>query len=177
MTILRGNDVTIDWAITRCVDGSEVNEDFSKAELTVRLVTVYDKKPASFRVEGNTIHLSVPGNTQRVGGLSIEAVWSKNDGKNWSRAKESDVIRFTDDPRKVDHHVCEADVKVNCVPVRTQLAGGIGYDGITPHIGANGHWFIGDTDTEVMADVGSRINVVSELPEIGIPGEFYAVFE
>ena len=30
--------------------------------------------------------------------------------------------------------------------------GGSGADGITPHIGANGNWFIGDTDTGVRAE-------------------------
>lgn len=27
----------------------------------------------------------------------------------------------------------------------------VGYDGITPHIGENGNWFLGDTDTGVKA--------------------------
>lgn len=177
MKILRGNDVTIEWTITRYMDGSEVNEDFSKADLKVLLSNAYNKKPALFSVDGNVITISIPGNTQQSGWLSIEAIWSKNERKNWSRAVEREVIYFTEDQKAVDSRGCQENLKITVIPVRSQLSGGIGYDGITPHIGENGHWFIGETDTEVMADVGSRINIVSELPATGVPGEFYAVFE
>lgn len=177
MILLRGNDVEIVWTITRCVDGTEVNEDFTPASLAVYLETAFGKEKADCSVTDNVIHVFIPGNRQQCGYLSIEAVWSKNEGKNWSRALEKNVIMFTDNPAKVDTCPCDSRVKIKVAQIRSMMFGGIGHDGITPHIGANGHWFIGDTDTEVIADRGSRINVVDELPATGIPGEFYAVFE
>ncbi len=52
-----------------------------------------------------------------------------------------------------------------------------GSDGLTPHIGENGNWHIGDQDTGVRATGNAVINVVNELPDQGTPGEFYATFE
>ena len=177
MKILRGNDVLIEWTINHKLDSSITEEDFSKAELKVYLAIALKKIPAQYSVNGNVIAITIPGNVQESGWLSIEAIWSKNERKNWSRAMEKDVIFFVEDQQSVDYRTEKEDLKVTVVPVCSQLAGNVGYDGITPHIGANGHWFIGDIDTEVMADMGSRINVVSELPATGIPGEFYALFE
>lgn len=177
MKILRGNDVQIEWTIARYMDGSEVEEDFSRAELKVYLTNAYNKEPALFSVDRNVITISIPGNTQQSGWLSMEAVWSKNGRKNWSRAVENKVVFFTENQDVPGNQECKENPRIAVIPVRSQLAGGIGYDGITPHIGENGHWYIGETDTEVMADRGSRINVVSELPATGVPGEFYAVFE
>lgn len=177
MKILRGNDVQIEWTINRCMDGLEVGEDFSRAALKVYVVTAFNKKPALFSVNENVIIITIPGNTQHSGWMAIEAIWSKNEQKNWSRAKESEVIFFAEDQQDVDNRGNKENPKVTVIPVCSHLSGGIGYDGITPHIGENGHWWIGDTDTEVIADMGSRINVVSELPEKGVAGEFYAVFE
>lgn len=178
MILLRGNDVAIEWTIARCVDGSEVNEDFTGAKLSVYLINAFDRKEITeYSVNGNVISVFIPGNRQQCGKLSIEAIWSKNNGQNWSRAKEQDFIMFTDDEKKADMCSCNSDIKIKTAQIKSTLFGGIGHDGITPHIGANGHWYIGETDTEVMADMGSRINVVNELPVSGVPGEFYAVFE
>lgn len=41
-----------------------------------------------------------------------------------------------------------------------------GQDGVTPTIGANGNWFIGDTDTGTVATTG---NVVPEKPYFNVP--------
>lgn len=43
--------------------------------------------------------------------------------------------------------------------------GGTGADGITPHIGENGNWFIGDTDTGVRAE--------GITPHIGANGNWF----
>lgn len=177
MKILKGNDVTINWTITRCVDGSEIDEDFSVAELKVYLIIPLKKIQVEYSITGNVITVFLAGNMQQTGYVSIEAIWCKNDKKNWSRACVNEVLFFTDDPHKVDYICNRHDVNVKTLEVKSAVFGGIGHDGITPHIGDNGHWWIGELDTEIIADMGSRINVVDELPAIGIPGEFYAVFD
>lgn len=52
-----------------------------------------------------------------------------------------------------------------------------GDPGITPHIGPNGNWWIGEEDQGVRATGNAVINVVSQLPESGNSGEFYATFD
>lgn len=45
------------------------------------------------------------------------------------------------------------------------LAGLKGKDGITPHIGENGNWFIGDKDTGVSASGGTFGGGTADIPE------------
>lgn len=40
------------------------------------------------------------------------------------------------------------------------IASKVGQNGITPHIGANNHWFIGDTDTGVSATSSMNVEIV-----------------
>lgn len=149
MVILRGNDITLRWTITKCLDGSEVPEDFSGADLSVFILSFYDRVRFNALVEGNVITVSIPGNTQKNGKIGLEAVWSKNSGKNWSRAKQVDVLEISDDPKRVTH--CSgATVDNHVVELANKLVGSVGYDGITPEI-INGNWWIGSVDTGISA--------------------------
>lgn len=149
MVVLRGNDVTLHWTITKCLDGSEVPEDFSDADLSVFVITLFKRVRVTPLVEGNVIIISMPGNTQGTGKIGIEAVWGKNGGKNWSRAKQVDVLDITDDPRKIT--TCSgATVDNHVVEIASKLIGSVGYDGLTPEI-INGSWWIGSLDTGVPA--------------------------
>ena len=47
-------------------------------------------------------------------------------------------------------------------PIDTSTGGADGDDGITPHIGENGNWFIGDTDTGVKAKAESGVYIGSD---------------
>lgn len=150
MVILRGNDITLRWTITKCLDGSEVPEDFSDADLSVFILSFYDRVRVNALVDGNVLIVSIPGNTQKTGAIGIEAVWSKNSGKNWSRAKEVNVLKITDDPSKVTHCCSKADVDIHTLPIKTSIFGALGRDGATPEI-INGNWWIGLVDTGVSA--------------------------
>lgn len=151
MVVLRGNDVTLSWTITKCIDGTEVPEDFSGANLTVYLQTLYGKKVTEASADGNVLTIRIAGNKQQNGQVGVEAIWSKNDGKNWSRARENRVLDFTDNPALVTRCPGNASVDVHTIEVKSSIIGGIGYDGITPHIGDNGNWWVGDSDTGVPA--------------------------
>lgn len=48
------------------------------------------------------------------------------------------------------------------IPVTNGGSGGTGADGITPHIGANGNWYLGDEDTGVCA-TGTHVVSVEEV--------------
>lgn len=48
------------------------------------------------------------------------------------------------------------------IPVTNGGSGGTGVDGITPHIGANGNWYLGDEDTGVCA-TGTHVVSVEEV--------------
>ena len=152
MVILRGNDIMLRWTITKCLDGSEVPEDFSGADLSVFIVSAYNKSPIKATVEGNVIVVLLPGNKQRNGKFGLEAVWSKNNAKNWSRAKIVNAFEITDDQQCATHcgNSHSSDVEVRVVQLNSTMSGSIGHDGLTPYI-KNGNWWIGDTDTGVSA--------------------------
>lgn len=151
MVILKGNDVTLRWTIIKCLDGSEVPEDFSSAELSVVVQSTYSRVKINVSVDGNVIIIPILGNAQQCGKISLEAVWSKNEGKNWSKAKQVDVIEFTDDPNRVTPCGSGADVDVHSIPFKSAMFGAVGYDGLTPFVGTNGNWWIGIIDTRVPA--------------------------
>ena len=71
--------------------------------------------------------------------LGIEATWSKNAGKNWSCAREMNVLEFTDDPSRVTGCPSGANVESHKIQLTSTVVGWIGYDGLTPEIGTNGN--------------------------------------
>lgn len=48
------------------------------------------------------IDVNVPGNKLEVGNYSLEAVWSKNNGKSWGRVFKKDVFSITNNPDAVN---------------------------------------------------------------------------
>lgn len=55
------------------------------------------------------------------------------------------------------------------VPIET-IKGEPGKDGITPHIGENGNWFIGEEDTDVKASGANEVSIKTEDGET-LPAE------
>jgi len=53
------------------------------------------------------------------------------------------------------------------------LSGAPGQDGVTPHVGENGNWWIGDTDTGVPARGKDGKDAVAPTVEIGPNGNWY----
>ena len=151
MVILKGNDVTLRWTIIKCLDGSEVPEDFSSSELSVVVQSTYSRAKINVSVDGNVIIIPILGNAQQCGKISLEAVWSKNEGKNWSRAKQVDVIEFTDDPNRVTPCGSGVNIDVHTISFKSAMFGAVGHDGLTPFVGSNGNWWIGIIDTRVPA--------------------------
>lgn len=99
MIVLRGNDVSVTWAITKCDD---TPEDFTGADLSVFVVNGYERILVDHVVGGNVLSVNIPGNRLEVGNYSLEAVWSKNNEKNWGRVFKKDVFSITDNPDAVN---------------------------------------------------------------------------
>lgn len=55
--------------------------------------------------------------------------------------------------------------------LKGKIEGKPGYDGLTPHIGENGNWYIGDTDTGIKAQGDDGDNGIT--PHIGENGNWY----
>ena len=78
------------------------------------------------------------------------------------------VSQPTEDTMQVDFTPSSEDMPA-VEPVTVTLpvgpAGEPGDDGLTPYIGANGNWWIGDTDTGVSASASGGVVVQAEEPE------------
>jgi hypothetical protein len=68
-----------------------------------------------------------------------------------------------------ENFVNEAITKIELTPGKDGVDGQDGKNGITPHIGANGNWFIGDDDTGVKAKGSDGTN--GKDGQDGAPGE------
>lgn len=91
-------------------------------------------------------------------------IYSQGDNQYLIRFKvltaETEVadVQFMSDPVQINtpdmaqyYNKSEVDEKIQTIELTPGPTGASGTDGITPHIGDNGNWFIGDTDTGIAA--------------------------
>lgn len=84
--------------------------------------------------------------------IVLPTIWA-----NAGEVKQGTIVResATDPTPSLMEQLLDAvnkvDEKIQTIELTPGPAGASGTDGITPHIGENGNWFIGDTDTGVAA--------------------------
>lgn len=173
--ILIGNDIFLQVAVTRT--GGEP-EDFTGVQsMEVVLWHMFhrpNRKPATYAVSGNTISIRFDATEQQ------ETGWY---GVNIAYAKPDDILEYGVRNYAVDVPFAFELIKSSdyeCCPVcpasqdePLELCANISLcngskDGITPHIGDNGNWFIGSTDTGVPAKGKDGL-----APHIGDNGNWF----
>lgn len=88
---------------------------------------------------------------------SVVGKYWNADTQTWTDPVEfscsSDEVRYKQTEQTLSAKLDAMDAAIEAAGTGSGsgTAGADGEDGITPHIGANGHWFIGDTDTGVSA--------------------------
>lgn len=125
MNVLAGNDIVIIWSIVRSSGDDTLKEDLSNADLRVFLSNAIERKEMPFSVVKNEITIFLSGKVQRTGSYSLEAIWSINNGRNWSRAQETNVVNFVLSSDKVKSAYLCSDEPIR-VRSRVQVGTNIG---------------------------------------------------
>jgi hypothetical protein len=146
MDIIYVNEkIVINWTINR--NASEVQEDFSRADLRVFLTGNdfdgnYDGKYYfGNRVDANgRVVIEVPANTLTPGTYCIEGVWIKNDheliNSGWtrsiSRARKDRIFKVAEESEDFSSSSSEGDPSVHEINIKTGVTS-YGYDGMSAY--------------------------------------------
>ena len=170
--ILIGNDIFIQVAVTRM--GGDP-EDFTGVQsMEVVLWHMFhrsNRKPVTYAVSGNTISIRFNAPDQEEAGwYGISVAYAKPD-----ETSESGVRNYAVDVpfafeliKSSDHECCPVCPAIQDEPLELCVNVSLCKDGLTPHIGENGNWFIGSTDTGVSAKGKDGLT-----PHIGENGNWF----
>jgi hypothetical protein len=151
-----GSDCTCKWTLTNDGTGTWTISDGTQSVVIplvpgwVNNTSVYYTVYGQFEITNGIDKVSIPNGYADV---SIDATngvatVSSSDGMNSIKLQNTQPVVYKD----IEGNVAIQNYDLNGTPVGESMTfSGGGKDGITPHIGANGNWFIGDTDTGVHA--------------------------
>lgn len=173
--ILIGNDIFIQVAVTRM--GGDP-EDFTGVQsMEVVLWHMFhrsNRKPVTYAVSGNTISIRFNAPDQEEAGwYGISVSYAKPDDTSESGVRNYavDVPFAFELIKSSDYECCPVCPASQDEPL--ELCANVslckdGKDGLTPHIGDNGNWFIGSADTGVPAKGKDGLT-----PHIGDNGNWF----
>lgn len=156
--ILIGNDIFIQVAVTRMGGDSEDFTGVQSMEVVLwHMFHRSNRKPVMYAVSGNIISIRFNAPDQEEAGwYGISVSYAKPDGTSETGVRNYavDVPFAFELIKSSDYECCPV-----CPPSQDEpleLCANVslckdGKDGLTPHIGDNGNWFIGDDDTGVPA--------------------------
>ena len=156
--ILIGNDIFLQVAVTRMGGEPEDFTDVQSMEVVLwHMFHRANRKPATYAVSGNTISISFDApNQEEAGWYGISISYAKPDDTSESGVRNYavDVPFAFELIKSSDYECCPVCPASQDEPL--ELCANVslckdGKDGLTPHIGENGNWFIGSTDTGVSA--------------------------
>ena len=156
--ILIGNDIFIQVAVTRM--GGDPEDFTGVRSMEVVLWHMFhrsNRKPATYAVSGNTISIRFDAPDQEEAGwYGISVAYAKPDGTSETGVRNYavDVPFAFELIKSSDYECCPVCPASQDEPL--ELCANVslckdGKDGLTPHIGDNGNWFIGSADTGVPA--------------------------
>lgn len=152
------------------VDSIDLTNYYTKSEVDGKIadyLLCYSAYPPTVEItNGGTKSILTEyfiGATPIADSLGI-MIYSQGDNQYLIRFKviavdaETTDVQFMSDPVQINtpdmaqyYNKSEVDEKIQTIELTPGPAGAPGADGITPHIGDNGNWFIGDTDTGIAA--------------------------
>lgn len=156
--ILIGNDIFLQVAVTRMGGDPEDFTDVQSMEVVLwHMFHRANRKPATYAVSGNTISIRFDAPDQEEAGwYGISVSYAKPDDTSESGVRNYavDVPFAFELIKSSDYECCPVCPASQDEPL--ELCANVslckdGKDGLTPHIGDNGNWFIGSADTGVSA--------------------------
>lgn len=137
--------------------GTREDLDMVISDVYMRVRLMFDPPQNSFLV--NALQKQIEEYEWRIAAQNFQPVSEPNDDDGESSGRDGidgRSVELRNDGEYIQWKYTDESSWQNLVALSDLIPSGggsgvVGADGITPHIGANGNWFIGDTDTLVLA--------------------------